>query len=222
MLENIKAVIFDLDGSLADSMWVWTTIDMEYIKEYQLEVPPHFYTDMEGKIFTETAQYFLETFPCLPLTLEELKQDWVNRAYGKYTKEVKLKEGALEFLQMLKEKDIRMGIATSNGRQLVEEFLRANHIDTFFDTVWTSCDVCIGKPAPDVYLKAAESLQTSPENCLVFEDVPMGILAGKNAGMKVCAVEDEFSKVQEKKKRELADYYIQNYNDIQNKTYEVL
>ena len=50
MLENIKAVIFDLDGSLADSMWVWTTIDMEYIKEYQLEVPPHFYTDMEGKM----------------------------------------------------------------------------------------------------------------------------------------------------------------------------
>ena len=82
--------------------------------------------------------------------------------------------------------------------------------------------MCIGKPAPDVYLKAAESLQTSPENCLVFEDVPMGILAGKNAGMKVCAVEDEFSKVQEKKKRELADYYIQNYNDIQDKTYEVL
>lgn len=60
--------------------------------------------------------------------------------------------------------------------------------------------MCIGKPAPDVYLKAAESLQTSPENCLVFEDVPMGILAGKNAGMKVCAVEDEFSKVQEKRK----------------------
>ena len=62
MLENIKAVIFDLDGSLADSMWVWTTIDMEYIKEYQLEVPPHFYTDMEGKSFTETAQYFFGNF----------------------------------------------------------------------------------------------------------------------------------------------------------------
>ena len=67
-----------------------------------------------------------------------------------------------------------------------------------------------------------ESLGVLPENCLVFEDVPMGILAGKNAGMKVCAVEDKFSKVQEKKKRELADYYIQDYNDIQKKTYEVL
>ncbi|WP_461810906.1 HAD family hydrolase [Faecalimonas sp.] len=222
MLENMKAVLFDLDGSLADSMWVWTTIDMEYIKEYQLEVPPHFYREMEGKSFTETAQYFLDVFPNLPFTLEELKQDWINRAYDKYTKEVKLKEGALDFLNMLKEQGILMGIATSNGRQLVEGFLKANQIETFFGTVWTSCDVCAGKPAPDVYLKAAESLQVSPEYCLVFEDVPMGILAGKNAGMKVCAVEDEFSKEQEKKKRELADYYIQNYNDIRKKTYEVL
>ena len=222
MLENIKAVIFDLDGSLADSMWVWTTIDMEYIEEYHLEVPPHFYTEMEGKSFTETAQYFLDVFPVLPFTLEEIKQDWINRAYDKYTKEVKLKEGALGFLQMLKERGILMGIATSNGRQLVEEFLKANHIENFFGTVRTSCDVCAGKPSPDVYLKAAESLGVLPENCLVFEDVPMGILAGKNAGMKVCAVEDKFSKVQEKKKRELADYYIQDYNDIQKKTYEVL
>lgn len=222
MLENIKAVLFDLDGSLADSMWVWTTIDMEYIKEYQLEVPPNFYREMEGKSFTETAQYFLEVFPKLPLTLEELKQDWINRAYDKYTKEVKLKEGALDFLKMLKEQGIRMGIATSNGRKLVEEFLKANQIEAFFGAVWTSCDVCAGKPAPDVYLKTAESLQVLPEHCLVFEDVPMGILAGKNAGMKVCAVEDEFSKEQEKKKRELADYYIQDYNDIRKKTYEVL
>lgn len=222
MLEGIKAVIFDLDGSLADSMWVWTTIDMEYIEEYHLEIPPHFYTEMEGKSFTETAQYFLDIFPILPFTLEELKQDWINRAYDKYTKEVKLKKGALEFLNLLKERKIRMSIATSNGRQLVEGFLKANHIEKFFDTVWTSCDVCVGKPAPDVYLKAAESLNVSPKDCLVFEDVPMGILAGKNAGMKVCAVEDEFSKVQEEKKRKLADYYIQDYNDIQKKTYEVL
>ena len=100
---------------------------------------------MEGKSFTETAQYFLDVFPVLPFTLEEIKQDWINRAYDKYTKEVKLKEGALGFLQMLKERGILMGIATSNGRQLVEEFLKANHIENFFGTVWTSCDVCAGK-----------------------------------------------------------------------------
>ena len=70
------------------------------------------------------------------------------------------------------------------------------------------------KPAPDVYLKTAEELGVSPKDCLVFEDVPMGILAGKRAGMKVCAVEDAFSRKQEKKKRELADWYIRDYREL--------
>ena len=71
-----------------------------------------------------------------------------------------------------------------------------------------------GKPAPDVYLETARGLEISPADCLVFEDVPMGILAGKRAGMKVCAVEDAFSKKQEKEKRELADWYIQDYYEV--------
>ena len=88
--------------------------------------------------------------------------------------------------------------------------------------MWTSDEAKAGKPAPDVYLKVAESLGVKPERCLVFEDVPNGILAGKNAGMKVCAVEAPFSKPQEERKKELADYYIQDYDDIKNNTYEVL
>ena len=73
-----------------------------------------------------------------------------------------------------------------------------------------------------MYLLVARDIGADPERCLVFEDVPMGILAGKNAGMKVCAVEDDFSRPQEEKKRELADYYIRDYRDIINGTYEVL
>ena len=79
-----------------------------------------------------------------------------------------------------------------------------------------------GKPAPDVYLAAAKALNVSPENCLVFEDVPMGILAGKNAGMKVCAVEDSYSKEQMEQKKKLADYYIKDYDEVLNQTFEVL
>ena len=91
-----------------------------------------------------------------------------------------------------------------------------------FDSVWTSGEAKAGKPDPAVYLCVAEALQIAPENCLVFEDIPMGILAGKNAGMKVCAVHDVDSINQEDKKRALADYYIQDYDDIKNNTYEVL
>lgn len=222
MLEHIKAVIFDLDGTMADSMWVWTEVDREYIEAYGLTVPEHFHEQMEGMSYTETAQYFLDTFPELNQTLEELKQEWLERVYEKYMNEVMLKDGLYEFLEELRRREIRMGIATSNARELVEGLLKARGIESFFGVVRTSCEVKAGKPAPDVYLSAAEELGVRPEECLVFEDVPNGILAGKNAGMTVCAVEDEFSKPQTAKKRELADYYIKNYDDIKNKTYEVL
>jgi beta-phosphoglucomutase-like phosphatase (HAD superfamily) len=68
----------------------------------------------------------------------------------------------------------------------------------------------------------AEDLGVKPEKCLVFEDVPMGILAGKNAGMKVCAIEDDFTRPQRDRKRELADFYINDFDDIMKETYEVL
>ena len=152
--------------------------------------------------------------------MEGIKKEWYDMSVDKYTKEVTLKPGVKEFLEMLKEKGIRTGIATSNDRKLVEEFLKARQITHLFDTICTSCEVNKGKPAPDVYLKAAGQLGAEPSACLVFEDVPMGILAGKNAGMRVCAVDDWFSRPRDAKKRELADYFIHSYEDITNQTYE--
>ncbi len=71
-----------------------------------------------------------------------------------------------------------------------------------------------GKPHPDIYLKVAEDLKVKPEECLVFEDIPNGIIAGKEAGMKVCAIYDTFSDRMDQQKRELADYYIRDYNEL--------
>lgn len=222
MLEHVDAVIFDLDGTLVDSMWVWTAIDADYIEKYNLTVPERFHETMEGMSFTETAEYFLQVFPELPHTVKSIKQEWYEMSVDKYTHEVKLKEGVREFLAQLKLRGIRTGIATSNDRKLVEKTLEAKGIAACFDALCTSCEVNKGKPAPDVYLKAAELLSVSPERCLVFEDVPMGILAGKNANMKVCAVDDRFSHPQDARKRELADYYIHDYHEILNHTFEVL
>lgn len=222
MLEQIDAVIFDMDGTLVDSMWVWTAIDQEYIDKYHLRVPANFHNAMEGKSYTETAQYFLDTFPELPHTLDEIKQEWYEMALDKYTHEVRLKDGAEEFIREIRRRGIRTGIATSNDRRLVEDSLYSMGISGLFDTISTGCEVKRGKPAPDVYLKAAANLMTAPGDCLVFEDVPMGILAGKNAGMKVCAVDDWFSRPQEAKKREMADYYIHHYDEVLNHTFEVL
>lgn len=222
LLKDIDACIFDFDGTLADSMWVWTAIDREYIKKYNLSQPENFHEGIEGMSYSEAAQYFIDVFPSLPLTRDEIMKEWTRMAYEKYMTEVPPKEGVIDFLKSLHSQGKKLGIASSNTKKLVEDTLKVFGISELFDTVRSACEVQKGKPSPDVYLLAASDLNAEPSRCLVFEDVPMGILAGKNAGMKVCAVEDDFSKEQVDNKKELADYYIQDYRDIKNGTYEVL
>jgi HAD superfamily hydrolase (TIGR01509 family) len=210
MLTDKQAVLFDLDGTLADSMWVWTDIDRTFFASRQIPVPDSLQKDIEGMSFTETAQYFIDTFH-LPETLEELKQLWNHMAMERYATEVKLKPGALDFLYHLKRRGIRIGIATSNSRLLLDVFLHRNHLKGLFDSLTTSDEVKQGKPSPDVYLCAARKMQIKPDRCLVFEDLPNGILAGKNAGMEVCAVEDPYSADQKTVKQQIADYYIRDF-----------
>ena len=218
MLENIKAVIFDLDGTLVDSMWMWKSIDVEYLGRKGIAVPEDiqaFQEELEGMGFTETAVFFKNRFQ-IEDSLEEIKKTWIFMAEEKYCNEVPLKAGVREFLEKLRNRNIRIGISSSNSRELIQVVLKAHGIAEYFDCITTCCEVPNSKPAPDVYLKTAEGLQVEPKDCLVFEDVPMGIMAGKNAGMQVCAVEDAYSKRQEAEKRRLADYYIEDYYEVLN------
>lgn len=215
MLENIDAVIFDMDGTLVDSMWIWVAVDQAYLEKYRLKEPEDFHEQMEGKSFTEVAQYYLDVFPTLEKTRDEIIEEWHAMAYDKYMNEVPLKKGAKKFIEQMRRQGKKIGIATSNSRRLAEDTLRALEIDSLFDVVKTSGEVGVGKPAPDVYLAASRALETKPEKCLVFEDVPAGILSGKNAGMTVCAVADLYSADLEERKRELADYFIEDYSEIE-------
>lgn len=220
LLMQVRAVIFDLDGTLIPSMGIWAQIDVEFLGRFGYEVPEDLQKCLEGKSFRETASYFRERFS-LPLTVEEIEEMWLAMAREKYLT-IPFKDGAEEFLRELKRRKIRIGIASSNSMELVQSVLLTHGVDGLFDTVQTCAAVERGKPAPDVYLHTAGQLGTDPKDCLVFEDVPMGILAGKRAGMAVCAVEDAFSSRQEAEKRELADYYIRTYTDLMTGSYEVL
>lgn len=212
-LKHKEAVIFDLDGTLVDSMWMWKAIDVEYLGRYGLECPEDLQKTIEGMSFTETAVYFKERFH-IPDTLEEIKKAWEEMSMEKYRSQVPLKPGAGDFLRFLSQNHLKLGIATSNGQAMVDAVLDSLKIRPFFQVVATACEVAAGKPAPDIYLNVAGRLGVKPAGCLVFEDVPAGILAGRRAGMKVCAVEDEFSRSLEKEKREMADYYIKDYYEI--------
>ena len=214
MLQNIKAVMFDLDGCLVDSMWILRDLDIEYLGRFGIELPEKLQTEIEGKSFSETAVYFKERFH-IPDSLEQMKEDWNRMAWDKYMNEVMLKPGADVFLHHCLDKGIKLGIATSNSRQLVEAVAEARGFGKDFDCIMTACEVEKGKPSPDIYLAVAKQLEIAPSQCLVFEDITAGIMAGKNAGMHVCAVEDAYSMHQTAEKKALADYYIRDYHEIE-------
>ncbi len=213
ILENTEAVIFDLDGTLVDSMWIWRQIDIEYLARFNKEMPENLQNSIEGMSFYETAVYFKNTFN-IPDSLETIMNNWNEMAREKYETVVPLKECAQAFLQKLSDLGIKMGIATSNSRILTESLLKARGIDKYFSAIVTGSEVTKGKPEPEVYLMAADKLCVSPSRCLVFEDLPFGVMAGKRAGMKTCAVEDIYSARFREEKKELADYYIESYKEV--------
>lgn len=209
----LEAVIFDLDGSMVDSMWMWRAIDIEYLGRFGIELPDNLQACIEGMSFSETAVYFKERF-CLPDDLDTIKADWNQMAWDKYAYEVPVKEGVAELLQYCMDHGIKVGIATSNSRELVENVVKARHLEQYFDCIMTGCDVAKGKPAPDIYLAVAKELNVLPANCLVFEDIIPGIEAGKAAGMRVCAVYDKYSEHQDEEKHRLADYYTYHFKEL--------
>lgn len=214
-LDNIEAVIFDLDGTIVDSMWMWKSIDIEYLARVNRECPNNLQKCIEGMSFYETAVYFKDHFE-LEDSVEDIMECWNEMAFDKYSKEVLLKDGCKEFITYLHENGYKLGVATSNSRCLASESLRSRGIIQYFSEIITGDECDKGKPEPDVYLQTASHLNVSPDKCIVFEDLPAGIIAGKRAGMKTVAVKDDYSDHMWAEKVELADYHINDYEEIMN------
>ena len=213
MYKDIKAVIFDVDGTLIDSMWIWKKVDIDFLGKRGIPLPEKLQSEIEGMSYSETAIYFKARFN-LPESLEEIKQEWCVMAEDYYKHHIKLKSGAREFLELLHDKGYKIGIATSNSRELVDHMLENHGIRQFFSCIRTSCEVEKGKPHPDVYLKVAEDMEIPPRNCIVFEDTVAGVMAAKAAGMKVFAVADELSRDSKEKLIEMTEGYIHSFDEV--------
>lgn len=213
MLENIKAAIFDMDGTIVDSMWVWDEIDNEYLNRHGLEVPNTLKDDIAHLNFHEVALYFKKAFN-LPYEPSEIEMHWNEMALEAYTNKIKLKPGVKEFLEALRKKDIKIALATSNNKLLLETCLKANEIYDYFDSITLTSEVSRGKDFPDVYLLSADKLSVAPENCVVFEDLLPAVQGAKKAGMKVIGVYDEYSKDQHNSIKDIADKFIEDYCDL--------
>ena len=211
---KFKAVIFDLDGTLIDSMGIWTQVDVEFLQRRNISVPDDLFKDMkEGNSFIEVAEYFIRKFD-LPDSPREIMDEWTEMVAEHYRKDVKLKPGAKEFLDFLKQNKIKMGIGTSNNEYLTRIVLEANGISEYFESIVIGKEEIKGKPFPDIFLKAAAELDVEPNDCLVIEDVLVGVQAAKNAGMTVYAIYDEFSEPDKNEIKRIADRYVGNFNQI--------
>ena len=213
LFRGITAVIFDMDGTLLDSMFMWRNIDVHFLESRGFPMRPDLQKCIEGLSMSQVADWFKEQYQ-LPESREEIMALWNQMAIEEYEQRIEMKPGAETLIRLLHANGIHLAIATSNSRELVEAAVRQHPVLTLLDAYATSNEVTIGKPAPDVYLYAAKQLGSAPDHCLIFEDILPGIQSGKSAGMRVCAVEDRYSEDIRQEKAALADAYAMNYADL--------
>ena len=213
IMDNTDAVLFDLDGTVVDSMWIWKQIDIDYFEKCNIKMPEDYQRQIEGLSFYETAVFTRDNY--IPwMSVEDLMREWNEMAFHHYSEIVKPKECVTEFIGYLKDNGIKCGIATSNSYTLCSATLKNNDLWHCFDSILTGEECGAGKPAPDVYINSAKALGVDPSRCLVFEDIYNGLLAGKRAGMTVVAVHDDYSAYQWDEKCRIADHHILSYREI--------
>jgi HAD superfamily hydrolase (TIGR01509 family) len=208
----MKACIFDLDGTLLDSMDVWEKIDIDFLQKRGIAVPADYANSISSMTFHEAAAYTIRRFE-LSDTIESLKQEWNDMAAYAYGNTVPMKPFAKEYLTTLRDHGIKLAVATSLFSSLLELSLKNHGIYDFFDVICTTEEAGYGKSRPDVFLMAANKLGVPPCDCLVFEDILVAVKSAKSAGMAVCGVYDKSSHADWEQIKQLADYSIVDFKN---------
>lgn len=188
-----KAAIFDLDGTLLDSMGVWDQIDIDSLAKRGIAVPDDYVLKVGSMQFRQIAEYTIARFG-LPDTPEQLMAEWDDMAREAYGTMVEAKPYAKEYLEYLKATGARLAVATSLPPSLREPAMRHVGILDLFDVIVSVDDANdVGKDRPDVYLLAASRLGVEAHDCTVFEDLLVGLRSAKSVGMSVWAMHDDSS-----------------------------
>lgn len=213
MNKKIQAVIFDLDGTLIDSMSLWDELDRNFLKRRNIEPPDDLFENMKSNGIADLAIYFKTRFS-LNESIEDIIQEWVSEVNYAYSQKLKLRDGSEKLIKYLSTNNIKLAVGTSNELSLTKAVLSSNNVIDFFKTITTGCSGLKGKPEPDIYLKTAKDLKVKPEDCIVIEDSLHGVNAGKNAGMTVFAIKDKYSDFEKKEIQKNSDIYFNNYFEI--------
>lgn len=195
--EGVKLLIFDLDGTLLDSMSVWNDVDVEFLGRYGYEVTPE-YTDMVKRASIEDAARYTQTKYRIPLTWQEIVDTWESMVYEFYRSEVKLKEGTKEYLEEAKRLGFSLAVTTALSRKNAAAALMSTGIRDMFDCVITLEDLGgkINKSSPDIFLRVTDYVSATgnpvtPDKALVFDDVLQSLEGARSGGFLTCAVYDD-------------------------------
>ncbi|MEG1778686.1 MAG: HAD family phosphatase [Oscillospiraceae bacterium] len=209
---KIKGAIFDLDGTLLDSMFIWNTIGEAYLMDRGITPEEGLNDKFNTMSIIQAAEYYREHYP-LSESVEEII-DGINRMIDHfYADTIVLKKGVLEMLKALKADGVKMCIATATDRYMVEAALKKNGIFDFFSEIFTCTEVGFGKDSPVIFQKALASLGTDKDETFVFEDALHAIETAKSAGFKVIGVYDNAAKTKQDKIKQLCDYYVTSFED---------
>ncbi len=191
----LQAVLFDLDGVLADSEPWWNEIDAKLLAEYGVDYHGEYHREVLGVSYRLAIEFYKKAFNLTAPTEEMMKRrgEIATEFFANKVEPFPGTNKVLEALLQMKlrlEPPLRLGLATSSVGSSARPFLDRHQLTKYFDVIVTGDEVDHGKPAPDIYLRAAEKLNVTPGECLVVEDALSGIAAAKAANMRVVAVPD--------------------------------
>ena len=206
-MQKIQAVIFDVDGVLFDSMWMWDELDEKYLRSLGLEMREETTKAVSKMSFEEAAGYLRVEYR-LDLTVEEIVGQIQDMVRNFYYQEVTLKAGMRRMLENLARRGIPAVIASASDLDMLEHALTRCQIRPMIKKVFTCSEVGAGKTRPDVFLAAAEYLGVQPEHCLIVEDSLHAIETAIQAGFVTAGVYDESSRLEQDDIRNQVTYYV--------------
>ncbi len=212
-LYSFEGYIFDLDGTLLDSMEVWQKIYARPFQDVGMSMPKNLLEKINHLSLSDSAVFTAENTG-IPLTPRELAEKWVKTARWTYAHDIELKEGAYELLEKLHSTGKRLGIATATPRGIFEPCLERHGIADFFMSATSVDEVPRGKGFPDIYREEASRLGLFSGDCLVFEDSHMGAQGAKDGGFQVVGVYDKQSAKFAKQMQKTCDKYVYSLKEL--------